>query len=136
MKGRDRLIEAPEWVRPLGHVEGMVARGRTIYLAGQVGWDAQSRFAEGGLTGQVRQALSNVLHLLRRANAGPEHITRMTWFVVGKQDYERSLPEIALVYAELFGREFPPMTAVAVQSLMHDGALVEMEVTAVVDDDA
>lgn len=134
MKGRERLIEAPGWVRPLGHVEGMVARGRTIYLAGQVGWDAHSRFTCRELTGQVRQALQNVLHLLRRAGAGPEHITRMTWFVVGKHDYERSLPQIALIYSELFGQAFPPMTTVAVHSLMHDGALVEMEVTAVVDD--
>lgn len=134
MKARERLIEAPGWVRPLGHVEGMVARGRTIYLAGQVGWDAQSRFTCRDLTGQVRQALRNVLHLLRRAGAGPEHITRMTWFVVGRSEYERSLPQIARVYNELFGQALPPMTAVAVHALMHDGALVEMEVTAVVDD--
>jgi enamine deaminase RidA (YjgF/YER057c/UK114 family) len=135
MKGRERLIEAPGWVRPLGHVEGMVARGRHIFLAGQLGWDEQSKFASHHLVGQVRQALANIVHLLRRAGAGPEHVTRMTWFLVDRQQYERCLPEIALAYSELFGREFPPMTTVAVLSLMHDEALIEMEVTAVVDDD-
>jgi enamine deaminase RidA (YjgF/YER057c/UK114 family) len=104
MKGRDRLIETPEWVRPICHVEGMVARGCHIFLAGQVGWDAQSRFASRDFVGQVRQALANVLHLLRRAGAGPEQITRMAWFLVGRTDYERCLPEIALAYSELFGR--------------------------------
>ena len=133
---RDRLIEVPEWVRPLGHVGGMTARGRHIFLAGQLGWDDRSRFVERGLVGQVRQALANIVLLLRRAGAGPEHITRMTWYLTDKREYQRQLPAIAMTYSEQIGREFPPMTTVAVESLMHDEALVEIEVTAVVEDHA
>ena len=133
---RERLIEVPGWSRPLGHVGGVCARGRHIFLAGQLGWDAQSRFVARDLVGQIRQALCNVVTLLARAGAGPEHITRMTWFVTSKQEYQRQLPAIARIYCEEIGREFPPLTAVAVESLMHDEALVEIEVTAVVDDQA
>jgi len=86
------------------------------------------------LIGQVRQALRNITILLAEAGAGPEHITRMTWYLVDKQAYLRHLPEIGLVYREVIGRQFPPMTALQVQSLMEDDALVEIEVTAVVDD--
>ena len=130
-----RIIATPGWVRPIGHVGGVVARGRHIFLAGQVGWDEQAQFTTTDLVGQVRQTLSNIVTLLAQAGAGPEHVTRMTWYLVDKADYQRRLPEIALAYAELFGRQFPPMTAVAVHSLMHDEALVEIDLTAVVDDD-
>lgn len=132
---RNRIVAVPEWVRPLGHVDGMMARGRTVYLAGQVGWDERCVFMQHDLVGQLRQALSNVLRLLQRAGAGPEHITRMTWYLADKRDYQQKLPVIARVYYELIGAEFPPLTAVAVNSLMHDEALIEMEVTAVIDDD-
>lgn len=131
---RDRLIEVPGWVRPLGHVGGVTARGRHIFLAGQVGWDDQARFVAHELVGQVLQALCNIVTLLARAGAGPEHITRMTWYLTDKREYQRQLPAIALTYSEQIGRQFPPMTAVAVESLMHDEALVEIEVTAVVED--
>lgn len=133
---RDRLIEVPGWVRPLGYVGGITARGRHIFLSGQLGWDDQARLVAHELVGQVRQALRNIVALLARAGAGPEHITRMTWFVTDKREYQRQLPAIALAYSEEIGRQFPPMTAVAVDSLMHDGALVEIEVTAVVEDHA
>jgi enamine deaminase RidA (YjgF/YER057c/UK114 family) len=131
----ERIIAIPGWVRPIGHVGGVVARGRHIFLAGQLGWDAQAHFAATDLVGQVRQALSNIVTLLARAGAGPEHITRMTWYLTDKHEYQRRLPAIALAYAELIGREFPPLTAVAVASLMHDEALVEIDLTAVVDVD-
>jgi enamine deaminase RidA (YjgF/YER057c/UK114 family) len=132
---RERLIEVPPgWVRPLGHVDGMTARGRHVFLAGQFGWNDRAQFVERGLAGQVRQALANIVTLLRQTGAGPEHITRMTWYLTDKREYQRQLPAIAMVYNEQIGREFPPLTAVAVESLMHDEALVEIEVTAVVED--
>jgi enamine deaminase RidA (YjgF/YER057c/UK114 family) len=131
---RDRLIDVPGWVRPLGHVGGVTASGRHIFLAGQLGWDDRACFVARELVGQVRQALVNIVTLLARAGAGPQHITRMTWYVTNKREYQRQMPAIALVYSEQIGLEFPPMTAVAVESLMYDEALVEIEVTAVVDD--
>jgi len=131
---RDRVIDVPGWVRPLGHVGGVTASGRHIFLAGQLGWDDRACFVARELVGQVRQALVNIVTLLARAGAGPQHITRMTWYVTDKREYQRQMPAIARVYSEQIGAEFPPMTAVAVESLMYDEALVEIEVTAVVDD--
>ena len=129
-----RLLQPVGWLRPLGHSNGVEARGRQIFLAGQVGWNEHSVMTSRDLVGQVRQALVNIATLLAEAQAGPEHITRMTWYLVDKHDYLRHLPEIGRVYREVIGRQFPPMTALQVQSLMEDDALVEIEVTAVASD--
>lgn len=126
-----RLLQPAGWLRPLGYSNGVEARGRHIFLAGQVGWNEQAVIQARDLVGQVRQALTNIATLLAEAGAGPEHITRMTWYLVDKQDYLRHLPEIGLVYHEVIGRQFPPLTAVHVLSLMEEHALVEIEVTAV-----
>ena len=126
-----RTLQPAGWMRPLGYSNGVEARGRHIFLAGQVGWNEHAVIEARDLVGQVRQALINVATLLAEAGAGPEHITRMTWYLVDKQDYLRRLPEIGLVYHELIGRQFPPLTAVHVLSLMEEHALVEIEVTAV-----
>ena len=126
-----RVLQPAGWVRPLGYSSGVEARGRHIFLAGQVGWNEQAVIACADLVGQVRQALTNIATLLAEAGAGPEHITRMTWYLVDKQDYLLHLPQIGLVYREVIGHQFPPLTAVQVQSLMQDKALVEIEVTAV-----
>ena len=126
-----RSLQPAGWLRPLGYSNGVEARGRHIFLAGQVGWNEHAVIESRDLVGQVRQALTNVATLLAEAGAGPEHITRMTWYLVDKQDYLRRLPEIGLVYHEVIGRQFPPLTAVHVLSLMEDHALVEIEVTAV-----
>ncbi len=125
------MLQPAGWVRPLGYSSGVEARGRHIFLAGQVGWNEQAVIACADLVGQVRQALTNIATLLAEASAGPEHITRMTWYLVDKQDYLLHLPQIGLVYREVIGHQFPPLTAVQVQSLMQDKALVEIEVTAV-----
>ncbi len=129
-----RTLQPPGWLRPLGHANGVQARGRQIFLAGQIGWNDQAVMAASDLVGQVRQALENITALLAEAGAGPEHITRMTWYLVDKRDYLRQLPEIGLVYREVIGHQFPPMTAVQVRSLIEDDAKVEIEVTAVIDD--
>ena len=125
------MLQPAGWLRPLGYSSGVEARGRHIFLAGQVGWNEQAVIANSDLVGQVRQALTNIATLLAEAGAGPEHITRMTWYLVDKQDYLLHLPQIGLVYREVIGHQFPPLTAVQVQSLMEDKALVEIEVTAV-----
>ena len=126
-----RSLQPAGWLRPLGYSNGVEARGRHIFLAGQVAWNENAVIEARDLVGQVRQALTNVATLLAEAGAGPEHITRMTWYLVDKQDYLRRLPEIGLVYHEVIGRQFPPLTAVHVLSLMEEHALVEIEVTAV-----
>jgi len=130
----NHTLQPAGWLRPLGYSNGVEARGRQIFLAGQIGWNEQAVMVAADLVSQVRQALRNITTLLAEAGAGPEHITRMTWYLVDKQAYLRHLPEIGLVYREVIGRQFPPMTALQVQSLMEDDALVEIEVTAVVDD--
>jgi len=131
-----RVLQPAGWVRPIGHVNGVEARGRQIFLGGQIGWNEHAEFESFDLVGQVRQTLRNVVTLLADAGAGPEHITRMTWYLVDKRDYLRQLPAIGAAYCEVIGRQFPPMTAVEVRSLIEDRALVEIEVTAVVGDDA
>jgi enamine deaminase RidA (YjgF/YER057c/UK114 family) len=129
-----RMLQPAGWVRPLGHSNGVETIGRHIFLAGQVGWDEHAVIAASDLVGQVRQALTNIATLLTEAGAGPQHITRMTWYLVDKQDYLLHLPEIGMVYRDVIGHQFPPLTAVQVQSLMEDKALVEIEVTAVAQD--
>lgn len=126
----------PEWLRPLGHVGGVSARGRLVFLAGQLGWDEQARIVGPDLLAQVRQALRNVVSLLERAGAAPQHITHMTWYLTRPDEYERQLPAIALAYSEVIGREFPPMTTVAVSSLLCGDACIAIDATAVVDDGA
>ena len=126
-----RALQPAGWLRPLGYSNGVEARGRHIFLAGQVGWNDRGVIESRDLVGQVRQALTNVATLLAEAGAGPQHITRMTWYLVDKENYLQQLPAIGLVYQEVIGRQFPPFTAVHVLSLMEDHALVEIEVTAV-----
>jgi enamine deaminase RidA (YjgF/YER057c/UK114 family) len=103
-----------------------------VFVAGMVGWDAAGKFAAGDFVGQVEQALRNVVEVLKEANAKPEHIVRMTWYVVDKDEYVRSLKEIGLVYRKVMGWHYPTMTAVQVVALVEDGARIEIEATAVV----
>lgn len=128
-----RELQPPGWPRPSGYANGLLADGRLVFVAGQVGWDAQGRFPDD-LVGQVRQTLQNVLAVLAEADAGPEHVARMTWYILDKQEYLRNRREIGAVYRELMGRHFPVMAMVEVTALMEDEALVEIEVTAVLPD--
>jgi enamine deaminase RidA (YjgF/YER057c/UK114 family) len=105
-----------------------------VFVSGMVGWDAQCVFRTSELAGQVRQALANVVAVLAEANARPEHIVRMTWYVCDKREYVASYPEIGIAYRALIGNHFPAMTAVQVAALVEDAAKVEIEVTAVVPD--
>lgn len=129
-----RTLQPEQWVRPRGYANGIEARGRQIFVGGQIGWNGECRFESDDLVDQIRQALHNVLAVLGVADAGPEHVVRMTWYLVDKREYAARLQEIGAAYRETMGRNFPAMTAVQVADLIEDRAKVEIEVTAVVPD--
>jgi len=128
------FLQPPGWVRPSGYANGVAARGRTVYLSGMIGWDGLQQFHTSDFVGQVRQALRNIVEVLAEAGARPEHIVRMTWYIVDKREYLAAGHEIGAVYREIVGRHFPAMTAVQVAALIEERAKVEIEVTAVVPD--
>jgi enamine deaminase RidA (YjgF/YER057c/UK114 family) len=125
------FLQPPGWRRPKGYSNGVVATGRIVFVAGQVGWDGNEVFQTQDLVGQVRQALANVVAILAEAGAKPEHIARMNWYVADRDEYNARLAEIGSVYRELIGRHFPAMTALQVAGFVEAGAKVEIEVTAV-----
>jgi enamine deaminase RidA (YjgF/YER057c/UK114 family) len=126
------ILQPPGWPQPRGYSNGIAARGRQVFVAGMVGWDAQCRFQTDDFVGQTRQALENIVAVLAAAGAKPEHITRMTWYVTSKREYLECGQALGAAYREVIGRHFPVMTAVEVVALMEDRAKVEIEVTAVV----
>jgi enamine deaminase RidA (YjgF/YER057c/UK114 family) len=126
------ILQPPGWPRPKGYACGVAAQGRTVFVSGQIGWDEHGRFPAADIAGQVRQALRNVVAILAEAGAGPEHVVRLTWFVVDKREYLRAQGEIGAAYREVMGRRFPAMSVVAVAALLEDEARVEIEATAVV----
>lgn len=126
-----QMLQPPGWKRPKGYSNGIVAKGRMVFVAGQVGWDEQEVFRTDDLVGQVRQALSNIVAILAEAGAEPSHIVRINWYLGDGAEYNARLAEIGAVYRELIGRHFPAMTALQVAGFVEDGAKVEIEVTAV-----
>lgn len=126
-------ILLPEgWPRPPGYSNGVVAEGRQIFISGQVGWDAQGRFASPHMAGQVRQSLENTLAILAEAGARPEHIVRLTWYITSRDEYHAELKEIGAAYRAVMGKHFPTMSVVQVVALMEAQAKVEIEATAVI----
>ena len=125
-----QMFNPPEWQRPKGYSNGIAAAGRMIFVAGQVGWDAQETFRTDDLVGQVRQSLTNIVAILAEAGARPEHIVRMNWYLADKDEYNARLAEIGEVYRELIGRHFPAKTALQVAGFVEHGAKIEIEVTA------
>ncbi|MES2071800.1 MAG: RidA family protein [Pseudomonadota bacterium] len=128
------FLQPPGWMRPKGYSNGIAARGRTVCVSGMIGWDAQQQFPASDFAGQTRQALKNIVEVLAEADARPEHIVRMTWYVVDKQEYVAAYKEVGAAYREIIGRHYPTMTAVQVAGLIEDQARVEIEVTAIVPD--
>ena len=126
------ILQPPGWTRPHGYANGVAASGTTVFVAGQVGWNARCAFETEDLVGQVRQALANVNAVLAEAGGTPEHITRMTWYLTDKREYLSRRKEIGAVFRELVGRYQAAMSVVQVSALIEDGAKVEIEVTAVV----
>lgn len=129
-----RVLQPGDWARPVGYSNGIEARGRTIYVGGQIGWNGQCRFEAHDLPGQIRQTLENVLAILREGGAGPEHIVTMTWYVTDRKTYSASLKEIGAAWKVTMGRNFPAMAVVEVSGLIEDEALVEIQAIAVVPD--
>jgi enamine deaminase RidA (YjgF/YER057c/UK114 family) len=129
-----KMLQPPGWASAKGYSNGVAARGTMVFVAGQVGWDPQQRIEPGGFVAQASRALSNIVAILAEASARPEHIVRMTWYVVDKDEYNASLRELGKAYREIIGRHFPAMTAVQVAGLVEEGARVEIEATAVVPD--
>ena len=129
-----QTLQPGGWAAPKGYANGIAARGRLVFVAGQVGWNARGQFESDDFVAQARQALANVVAVLAEADARPEHIARMTWYVTDKREYIASWKALGDVYRELIGRHFPVMTAVEVAGLIEEGAKLEIEVTAVVPD--
>lgn len=127
-----QILQPPGWARPRGYSNGIAAEGRMVFVSGMVGWDADCKFQTQDFAGQVRQALLNMTAVLAEAGGKPEHIARMTWYVVDKTEYVGAYRQIGEVYRELIGSHYPAMTAIEVSSLLEPQARVEIEVTAVV----
>jgi enamine deaminase RidA (YjgF/YER057c/UK114 family) len=118
------------WPRPSGYSNGVAADGRTVFVAGQIGWDSEGRFPET-FVGQVEQALANIVAVLAADGLGPEHLVRLTWYVTDMDAYTGALADLGRVYQSIVGRVYPAMTLVQVVRLVEAKAMVEIEATAV-----
>lgn len=126
------ILQPPGWPRPRGYANGIAASGRLVFVSGMIGWNAHGEFESDDFASQARQALRNVVAVLREAEAGPEHIVRMTWYVVDRREYLAAARALGAAYREIIGAHYPAMTAVEVRALIEDRARVEIEATAVV----
>ncbi len=126
-----RNIQPEGWKRPRGYSNGIGARGEQIFIAGQIGWNELEQIVSTDFVEQAAQALRNIVAVLRAAGAGPEHLVRMTWYVTDKREHVSRASEIGAVYREIIGNVYPAMTLVQVADLLEDGAVVEIEATAV-----
>ena len=127
----NRVLLPEGWPRPRGYSNGVEATGRMVFVAGQIGWDTGGRFPDG-FAAQFRQTLDNTLAVLAEAGAGPEHVVRMTWYVVDKAEYLAALRDIGAVWRERIGPHYPAMAVVEVKGLIEDAARIEIETTAVI----
>jgi enamine deaminase RidA (YjgF/YER057c/UK114 family) len=126
------ILQPEGWPRPRGYSNGIAATGRQVFVAGQIGWDAQGRFPGPSMAAQVRRALENVCAVLAVAGATPAHVVRLTWYVTSRNDYYAELKEIGAAYRTVMGKHFPVMSVVQVVALMEAEAKVEIEATAVI----
>jgi enamine deaminase RidA (YjgF/YER057c/UK114 family) len=130
-----RLLQPAGWRPPRGYANGVAARGTQVFIAGQIGWDAEQRLVAPDLIAQVSQALHNALVVLAEAGGGPEHVVRMTWYLLDLDAYRDAGPALGAVYRAAMGRHYPAMSAVQVAGLVEPGAVVELELTAVIPDE-
>lgn len=126
------ILQPPGWARAKGFSNGIVASGKLVFIAGQVGWTGEGEWKARDFAGQFRQALANILEVLAQANGKPEHIVRLTWYVLDKREYLSSLKAVGQAYRELMGKHYPTMAVVQVSGLVEDEAKLEIEATAVV----
>ncbi|HMS27588.1 MAG TPA: RidA family protein [Burkholderiaceae bacterium] len=129
-----KLLQPEGWLTPKGYANGIAARGTLVFVGGQIGWNAQQQFESDDFILQTAQTLRNIVAVLQEANAGPEHMVRMTWYVTDRVEYNSRLSELGKVYREVMGRNFPAMACLEVSGLMEAQAKIEIEVTAVIPD--
>jgi enamine deaminase RidA (YjgF/YER057c/UK114 family) len=127
-----QILQPPGWARAKGFSNGISARGTRVFIAGQIGWTGQCEWKEKSFAGQFRQALQNVISVLSEAKGKPEHIVRLTWYVLDRQEYLSALKEVGAAYRELMGKHYPTMAVVQVSGLVEPEARLEIEATAVV----
>jgi len=131
-----QILQPPAWAKPRGFANGIAVKGgTTVYIAGQVGFTGQGEWQEKGFAGQFRQAMRNILEVLAQAGGKPEHLVRLTWYVLDKAEYLASLKEVGAAYRELMGKHYPVMAVVQVSALVEDAARLEIEATAVIPGD-
>ena len=126
-----QVLQPPGWSQPKGYANGIVAQGRMVFVAGQVGWNAEERFESDDFVAQARQALANIVAVLAEVEAGPQTIARMTWYVLDKHEYLARARELGVAYREVIGDHYPAMSLVQVAGLVETGAKLEIEATAV-----
>jgi len=126
------ILHPEGWAPAKGYANGIVAEGRQVYVAGQVGWNERCEFVSDDFVAQVEQALRNIVAVLKEAGGGPEHVVRMTWYLTDKREYVARQREIGEVYRRVMGKNFPAMSAFVVMALIEDRAKVEIEATAVI----
>ncbi|HEX5091801.1 MAG TPA: RidA family protein [Burkholderiales bacterium] len=128
-----QILQPPAWARPKGFSNGIAVKGgTTVHIAGQIGWTGQGEWKEKSFAGQFRQAIANILEVLAQAGGRPEHLVRLTWYVLDKAEYLASLKEVGAAYRELIGRHYPVMAVVQVGALVEDLARLEIEAIAVI----
>ena len=127
-----QILQPPGWARARGFSNGIAASGRLVFIAGQIGWTGQAKWEAQDFAGQFRQALQNVISVLKEANGKPEHLVRLTWYVLDKNEYLSSLVKVGAAYRELMGRHYPTMAVVQVGGLVEPEARLEIEATAVI----
>jgi enamine deaminase RidA (YjgF/YER057c/UK114 family) len=126
-----RILQPPGWARPKGYSNGIAVKGSMVFVSGTVGWNEEGKFEATDFAAQARQALRNVVEVLKQAGAKPEHIARMNWYVVDKNEYLAAARDVGSIYREIIGKHYPAMTVVEVSALLEDQARLEIEVTAV-----
>jgi enamine deaminase RidA (YjgF/YER057c/UK114 family) len=127
-----QVLQPPGWARAKGFSNGIAAQGKLVFIAGQIGWTGQCEWNERSFAGQFRQALQNILEVLKEAQGRPEHIVRLSWYVLDKKEYLDSLKEVGAAYRELMGKHYPTMAVVQVSGLVEDQARLEIEAMAVI----
>ena len=127
-----KVLQPAGWARARGFSNGIAASGRLVFIAGQIGWTGEGKWEARDFAGQFRQALKNILDVLKEAKGRPEHIVRLTWYVIDKKEYLGALKEVGNAYRELMGKHYPTMAVVQVSGLVEDEARLEIEATAVV----
>ena len=131
-----QILQPPGWAKPRGFSNGIAATGRQVFIAGQIGWTGEGKWEAKDFAGQFRQTLKNTLAVLAEAGGKPEHIVRMTWYILDKKEYLGAIQEVGAAYRELIGRHYPTMAVVQVSGLIEDEAKLEIETTAVVPEQA